>query len=58
MDRCGWCKKFNPTWDLLVKDYKKYLGVNAYNIVIPDSLKEKYLKDILVLRKNLDQIEP
>ena len=25
---------------------------------IPDSLKEKYLKDILVLRKNLDKLEP
>ena len=25
---------------------------------IPDSLKEKYLKDILVLRKNLDKLDP
>ena len=32
MDGCGWCDKFNPTWDLLVKDYKKYVDMMKYEM--------------------------
>ena len=48
-------------------DYRVYIGGKPVNPLkmnipskdpIPDTLKEKYLKDILLLRKNLDQIEP